>query len=108
VTPRPHAHRNVRRLESVSSHGVRGTALVAAAVVFLTGSPSPGPAAPELHSLGSSAGQSNVLTIDRPSRVALGDVLVAALAVRTSTGAISHSSGWTLIRRDMSGNVGAE
>jgi len=28
--------------------------------------------------------------------------------VRTSTGAISHSPGWTLIRRDMSGNVGAE
>ena len=78
VTPRPRAHHNMRRLDRVSSQGVRATALVAAAVVFLTlGSPSSGAAAPGLHSLASSAGRSNVLTIDRPSRVAPEDVLVA-------------------------------
>jgi hypothetical protein len=34
--------------------------------------------------------------------------MVAAVAARTATGTISPPPGWTLIRRDMSGNVGAD
>jgi Glycosyl hydrolase family 26 len=34
--------------------------------------------------------------------------MVAAVAARTAAGTISSPPGWTLIRRDMSGNMGAE
>jgi hypothetical protein len=71
-------------------------------------SPSPDAASPTFHASASSLGQSKTLTIARPAKLAPGDVMVAALAARTATETISPPPGWTLIRRDMSGNVGAE
>jgi len=109
VMPRPSEHRKLGPVGRASPRPYRAMAFLAATTALLAlGAPSPRAAPPGLHSLASSADRSNVLTIERPSRVAPADVLVAAVAVRSATGAISHPPGWTLIRRDMSGNVGAE
>jgi hypothetical protein len=71
-------------------------------------SPAPYAASPTLRAAASATSRSKTLTIARPGNLAPGDVMVAAVAARTSTGSISAPAGWKLVRRDMSGNVGAE
>lgn len=71
-------------------------------------SPAPYAASPTLRTAETATSQTKELTIARPAKLAPGDVMVAAVAARTAAGAISAPAGWTLVRRDMSGNVGAE
>src|SRR5215207_2337195 len=108
MTPRPPANRSMGAIGRVAVRRVRAIALGAAAMAVLgLGASSPRAAPPALHSLANSSDSSSVLTIKRPIHVAPADVLIAAIAARTSIGAIYRPPGWTLIRRDMSGNVGA-
>jgi hypothetical protein len=110
VTPAPPASTTTRHRTRPGWPPWAKRTAIALALCVLAGvaSPSPHAAPPALHAAATSTGRSETLTIARPAKLVPGDVMVAALAVRTATGTISPPAGWTLIRRDMSGNVGAE
>jgi hypothetical protein len=86
--------------------------LRASALALLFGvlvvTPASSAAPPAVRDSSMAVAQSKALTISVPATVVPGDVMIAALSGRTTTGNIEAPQGWKLLRRDMSGDATAE
>jgi Glycosyl hydrolase family 26 len=58
-----------------------------------------------LDGVSSAATTSTTLTLSRRGAIVPRELLVAAIVAKTATGTISSPPGWTLVRRDISGNA---
>src|SRR5687767_7646549 len=99
--PRP--ERRKPRMRSLLAHAAVALAALAAA--------STAAAAPAFRGMSTAKTSSSVrsVTLAKPAGVLAGDVMLAAIDVRLSSVAqITPPAGWTLVRSDSNGGIGAE
>lgn len=102
------ASRKTRGMGSRRQGGSRGRRWGRAAAALLATALLPPPAHAGLRYLadaGSSTASATSITVPAPGGVQPGDLLIAAVSVRSAAGAINAPPGWTAIRADLAGGT---